>query len=168
MTTDYKALCAELVELDRVEPGDYAEWRQRWTANIKRARAALAETYEAEANNPPEGHPDPEPFQAVLRERAAALAESVPEPPADGEVAELVAWLRDRADSTSLAHAARRIIRVADLLECLAVPEPVQERDEPSLKEQALARLASLEKLAEAMGHNPNDTIRRALEQLND
>jgi hypothetical protein len=90
------------------------------------------------------------------------------EPPADGEVAELVAWLRDRADSTSLAHAARRIIRVADLLECLAVPEPVQERDEPSLKEQALARLASLEKLAEAMGHNPNDTIRRALEQLND
>jgi hypothetical protein len=58
---------------------------------------------------------------------AAELAEPepvAPEPPADGEVAELVAWLRDRADSTSFAHAARRIIRVADLLECLPQPEP--------------------------------------------
>jgi hypothetical protein len=47
-----------------------------------------------------------------------------PEPPADGEVAELVAWLRDRADSTSIAYNARRITRVADLLEHLAQPEP--------------------------------------------
>ena len=38
----------------------------------------------------------------------------------------------------------------------------------PSLKEQALARLTSLEELAESMGHSPDDTIRRALEQLND
>ena len=36
----------------------------------------------------------------------------------------------------------------------------------PSLKEQALARLTSLEELAESMGHSPNDTIRRALEAL--
>ena len=57
-----------------------------------------------------------------LRNRArAALAQ--PEPQADGEVAELVAWLRDRANSTSLAHAARRITRAADLLERLAQPE---------------------------------------------
>jgi hypothetical protein len=38
----------------------------------------------------------------------------------------------------------------------------------PSLKELALARLTSLEELAESMGHSPNDTIRRALEQLHD
>ena len=36
----------------------------------------------------------------------------------------------------------------------------------PSLKEQALARLTALEKLAEAMGHCPDDTIRRVLEAL--
>ena len=36
----------------------------------------------------------------------------------------------------------------------------------PSLKEQALARLISLEELAESMGHSPDDTIRRALEAL--
>jgi hypothetical protein len=38
----------------------------------------------------------------------------------------------------------------------------------PSLKEQALKRLESLEKLAEACGHDSDDTIRRALEALND
>ena len=36
----------------------------------------------------------------------------------------------------------------------------------PSLKEQALARLTPLEKLLEAMGHCPDNTIRRALEAL--
>ena len=38
----------------------------------------------------------------------------------------------------------------------------------PRWREQALARLTSLEELAESMGHSPDDTIRRALEQLND
>jgi hypothetical protein len=38
----------------------------------------------------------------------------------------------------------------------------------PSLKEQAMKRLESLEKLAEACGHDSDDTIRRALEALND
>jgi hypothetical protein len=94
--TDFRARCAELVELDQAEPGDYANWRQNWNAAIARARAALAQ----------------------------------PEPPADGEVAELVAWLRDRANSTSLAHAARRITRAADLLERLAQPGPQGPTDE--------------------------------------
>ena len=46
----------------------------------------------------------------------AALVQLEPEGmgPSDEE---LVAWLRDRAESTSLAHAARRITRAADLLE---------------------------------------------------
>ena len=41
--TDFRALCAELVELDQAEPGDYANWRQSWNAAIARARAALAQ-----------------------------------------------------------------------------------------------------------------------------
>lgn len=52
-----------------------------------------------------------------------------PAPPAEGEVGELVEWLRDRAESTSLAHAARRITRAADLLEQRhPAPVPVAER----------------------------------------
>lgn len=45
--------------------------------------------------------------------------------PADGEVGELVEWLRDRAESTSLAHTALRITRAADLLQRLSPPQPV-------------------------------------------
>ena len=53
----------------------------------------------------------------------------------------------------------------------ISVPEAAELRfarrpKPPSLKEQALARLTSLEKLVEAMGHCPDDTIRRALEAL--
>ena len=39
-----------------------------------------------------------------------------------GRWGELVAWLRDRAESTSLAHNALRITRAADLLERQAAP----------------------------------------------
>jgi len=42
MTDTFRALCAELVELDQAEPGDYANWRQNWNAAIARARAELA------------------------------------------------------------------------------------------------------------------------------
>jgi hypothetical protein len=75
----------------------------------------------------------------------ARLALAEPEPPADGEVAELVAWFRDRADSSSLAFTARRITRAADLLERLA-PQPelegpidgpaVQSREPASVMEE--------------------------------
>ena len=40
---DFRALCAELIELDQAEPGEYADWGQRWAAAIKRADAALAQ-----------------------------------------------------------------------------------------------------------------------------
>ena len=49
-----------------------------------------------------------------------------PQPPADGEVAELVSWLRDGADSTSIAANANRANRIADLLE-RPTPQPVAE-----------------------------------------
>ena len=44
MTTDWRALCAELVELDQAEPpDDFVKWRRQWIAAIKRAQAALAQ-----------------------------------------------------------------------------------------------------------------------------
>jgi len=47
--TDFRALCAKLVELYQAEPSDYAnpdvlsDWRQNWNAAIDRAHAALAQ-----------------------------------------------------------------------------------------------------------------------------
>jgi hypothetical protein len=76
-TPDFRALCAELANrlqhaITSVNADSYYEENRD---AVDRARAALAEAYVAEANNPPEGHPDPEPFQAILMERAAALAD---------------------------------------------------------------------------------------------
>ena len=86
------------------------------------------------------------PSQAALIERAsAALAEepATPAPPADGEVAELVAWLRHEAESQhpgsgealpsdmrdELLNASTLLTRAAELLERQAlVPVPVSER----------------------------------------
>lgn len=42
MSTDWRALCEELVQLDTEQPSEYADWKQRWKAATKRARAALA------------------------------------------------------------------------------------------------------------------------------
>jgi hypothetical protein len=91
MTTDFRALCAELL----AAADEYAGMNpyMRLDNAMKTARAALA----------------------------------APEPPADGEVAETVKWLREEtqiswADSCPIA--AGRLTRAADLLERLAVPEP--------------------------------------------
>ena len=105
MTSYYKALCAELVELDQAEPGDYAEWKQRWIAAIKRARTALAA-----------------------------------EPPADGEVAELVRKLHDVATENPPPWG-RWIHRAAELLERLAVPEPVELTDHQIIEAASSAGL---------------------------
>lgn len=71
---------------------------------------------------------------------------------ADQELEACCEWVKGNLDSywapTNL-RAARR-------------PKP------PRLKDRALARLTLLEDLAQAMGHSPDDTIRQALEQLND
>ena len=55
-----------------------------------------------------------------------------PEPPADGEVAELVAWLRNEAKqhADSWPEASAKATRLADFLERLAEPEPVGPTDE--------------------------------------
>ena len=65
-------------------------------------------------------------------EREEAERRPTPQPPADGEVAELVAWLQDRADSTSIAANANRARRIADLLQHQH-PQPAAEG--PTLKE---------------------------------
>jgi hypothetical protein len=93
-TPDYKALCAELI--DALDSG-FTAGRIRMSPLADRARAALA----AEPDHLPD---------------ARKMVE-----PAAGEVAELVAWMRDIA---SIGYG--RLARAADLLERLA-PQPVPE-----------------------------------------
>ena len=82
---------------------------------------------------------------------AQTLATKAAQWGADQELEACCKWLvRERPDTGSMCSHLREGRR----------PKP------PSLKEQALARLTSLEKLVEAMGHCPDDTIRRALEAL--
>jgi DNA-directed RNA polymerase subunit K/omega len=94
MTTDFRALCAELTN----ELHGYASANPHHDSDelVARARAALAK----------------------------------PVPPDDGEVAELVALIREVALVWEpAAPRARQLARAADLLEHLAEPEPVDPTD---------------------------------------
>ena len=91
MTTDFRALCKELLSALEDEASNW--------------------------NLDPEDHP------LVIRARAALAAE--PEPPVNGEVAELVVWLRCHA-SSKLRIQREQFLRAADLLERLAL-QPVPE-----------------------------------------
>ena len=83
---------------------------------------------------------DPEDFywyreSVALRQKVVdALADgpAVPAPPANAEVAELVVWLRERADGNErfgAPNAAAKLTRAAELLQRQApVPAPVSER----------------------------------------
>ena len=69
---------------------------------------------------------------------------------ADQELEACCEWLDSKGSpNASRLRAARR-------------PKP------PSLREQALAKLAAMERLWEATGNTPSDIVRRALEQLDD
>jgi hypothetical protein len=143
LMTDFRALCARMAdELDH--------YRQLLMDDRRETHALAAEARAALAQPEPQG-PMPEVddilrLAAIIRrvdgnhdKGAAALAEAIlshpdsrwqhakPEPQADGEVAELVAWLRYNADY-ALQKAAtatfKRFHLAADLLECLAQPEP--------------------------------------------
>ena len=134
---DFRALCAELVELSA--PTDsltqLAERLQNLAELACRARAALAQPE-------PQGPSDQEldemftevdqggecqSWRAFARAVLARWGRPAIEPQADGEVAELVAWLRYNADY-ALQKAAtatfKRFHRAADLLERLAQSEP--------------------------------------------
>jgi hypothetical protein len=43
MNTDYRALCAELLQLEQEQPVEYTDWKRRYNAAIARTRAALAQ-----------------------------------------------------------------------------------------------------------------------------
>jgi hypothetical protein len=42
MNTDFRALCAELLQLEQEQPAEYTDWKMRYNAAIARARAELA------------------------------------------------------------------------------------------------------------------------------
>jgi hypothetical protein len=114
MTTDFRALCAEL--LFALENEGYAHW-----------------------TTPP--HED----ELCLSARAA-LAE--PQPPVDGEVSELAAWLRAQGQNRDALHlpgqkivgelrtAPFLLTRAADLLERLSDGPAVQSREPASVTDQ--------------------------------
>jgi hypothetical protein len=41
--TDWRALCAGLIQLDKEQPTEYSDWKKRWNAAVSRASAALAQ-----------------------------------------------------------------------------------------------------------------------------
>ncbi len=99
MSTDFRALCAELADVLAELPFGTCE------ELVVRARAALM----ADGPAVPEGHQ--------------------PAPPAAGEVAELVAWLRLSADCADESRIAENLSRAADLLtQRHPAPVPVSER----------------------------------------
>lgn len=100
MSVDFRALCAELILRWDVDGCDWKPQHQaKWEAALSRARALL------EADGP-----------------AAVAGEA--SPPAEGEVAELVAWLRDHASAKGRIQR-ESFTRAADLLERQAAPVPV-------------------------------------------
>jgi hypothetical protein len=191
MTTDFRALCAELIASWDADGCDWKPQHQaRWEATVNRARAALAdEPAVPEGKKPTRDElwelwlrlnnelPDRPAAVAEFWEHAqidararAALAEPEPEgptdeelrelwnegwdtseeygafkharavlahwghpaqPPADGEVAELVEWLRETGDTIQPSHLAehQRYKRAAELLQRhVVVPVAVSER----------------------------------------
>jgi hypothetical protein len=47
---DFRALCAELLQLELEQPAEYTDWKMRYNAAIARARAALAQPKPAPTN----------------------------------------------------------------------------------------------------------------------
>jgi len=92
----------------------------------------------------------------ILQPKPSRAALAHPKPPANGEVAELVAWMRNQFTIHTIAQTQweKRFLRAADLLERLAVPEPV----EPTVME-----IIALSDEIEADGLGQVDLVRRAL-----
>jgi hypothetical protein len=148
--TDFRALCAEIVQLENEQQPDYADWKRRWNAVISRARAALAqpepegevsdeELHDAFYRHSFEGFGQRlmtwQEFHAGVR---AAIAldrrRRAPVHAAEGEVAELVADLRSTAsglESQSYPQTAALITRAATLLQHLQPPHPVAVSERP-------------------------------------
>lgn len=145
MSADFRALCAELLmALENAISIIYCEDGTKHISTAKpivnRARAALADEPAVPQGREPasadlekefrywwkETYGSPYfgavPLVAVLLWTECVLAHwgnPAPTPPADGEVAELVAWLRETGDTIQPSHLAehQRYKRAAELLE---------------------------------------------------
>ena len=127
MTTDFRALCAELVDDLELLISYGSTWKIKDSHDLRdRARAALAAEAEGEELRFDGGYESGSMWTGHPLRPAALAAE--PEPPADGEVAELVAWLRQEAQqhADSWPEASAKATRLADVVERLA-PQPVPE-----------------------------------------
>lgn len=108
MTTDFRALCAELTD---VLDGLFED--SEISGEIRRSHS----------------------LEEYLTRARAALADepAAPQPPAEGEVAELVTWLREGADDWSRANPlgcqGELFSRAAELLERLSQPQPLANRE---------------------------------------
>lgn len=117
MTIDFCALCAELVDVwDAAIDQDLLDMHEA----VERVRTALAQPS-------PEGELTDEELGSIAADRARRPA---PEPPAEGEVGELVAALRQAAQNLTphpsiVPLEAVRFTRAAELLERLSPPQPV-------------------------------------------
>lgn len=93
------------------------------------------------------------------------LAKPLPQrPPNPGELATLAArWGADQELEACCAYIVKGgLTGHACGLQLTRRPKP------SSMKEQALVKLAAMERLWEASGNEPSDLVRRALEQLDD
>ena len=137
MTTDFRALCAELLmALENAISIIYCEDGTKHISTAKpivnRARAALADGRPSDEELW-ELYQGPGTFSPIeyVHDLLARRDNSAPQPPADGEVAELVAWLRETGATIQPSHLAehQRYKRAAELLQRQAlVPVAVSER----------------------------------------
>ena len=139
MTDEIRAMCAEILTLlDLYEDDERVDW-DAWRT---RARALLAQPV-AEGPTDEELEKLAEPFSFVAeggwdrsvydetgyaRAVLARWGRPTPQPPADGEVAEVAAWLRlfcsEEYASRSHDPDVAWLTRAADLLEAHALPTP--------------------------------------------
>jgi len=124
--TDFRELCAELVELEDFEPGDYDNWLEKRRVAIKRAKAALAQPE-------PEGATDEELLQiaAATIDPYESCGIAIGEYEAETECAvevygsELIAFAR-----AVLARWGRPAIEPVPVSERLPGPEDTTDRNE--------------------------------------
>ena len=146
MTTtapNFRALCAELVEAFK----DENTYTQRVEA-LDRARAALA--------TPPPKPPTEEGGKKTILQQAAESAFQTLE-----GWDNYGSWVWPVSALEQLHHSTKESLNLLRIALAISPPEP------PSLKEQALRELGDIYNDEKIDGHAYN-TIRRALEQLND
>ena len=112
-------------------------------------------------------HPIAPPPELVQQWRKSGPADAAVNNAYEQHIATQAArWGSDQELEACCEVLARELIcdgkHVATDLQAARRPKP------PSLKEQALAKLAAMERLWEASGNKPSDLVRRALEQLDD